>query len=291
MKKILSLALFLSLFSFIKAQDPEVVDSVLTDLFFNDSDIYDLFDGDTNYHFLYFGTTLNNASYYAGREVGDNQFNTTAQMYYFISNGLYFGASGAWYSNMDPGFRTTVVTAGYANAPRWFEYLRYRLSYNRYIYLNMGSDFTPQYTADANIGLTLKYKWIGIRGEYSLVMGQNYASQFSADAFLKIKLLSLGKTDRIQFEPEISNFYGSELVEYDLNAHLQADPNYEPSIVYQEKSGWMNTQLSFPISVGYRNIDFEVAYIRHIPYSLDPAYYYDKSGTWRVTLAYYIPIL
>ncbi|MBN2165300.1 MAG: hypothetical protein JW717_03390 [Marinilabiliaceae bacterium] len=274
----------------IRAQNDEVVDSVLNDLFFEEVDLYELFDGNTKYHFLYFVSTFNSATYYAGRQVGDNEYNISGQMYYFISNGLYFGASGVQYSHLDPGFRSVVVSAGYANTLKKFKYLNYRLAYDRYIYVNMGTDFEPTYNSDINVGFTLKNKIIGGRFDYTMLLGNEFGNLLSFDVFSKIKLLSLGTYDRIQFEPQLSWFYGADMVEYDLNAYMVNDPFYEPNYIQKEEFGLLNTQISLPLSVSYRQFDFEVSYSFHFPKSLDPAYYYDKSGFWSISLAYIIDI-
>ncbi len=290
MKRIFLLFLFLLSVLFIKAQEEEKVDSVLNDLFFDEVDLYELFDGNTNFHFLYFVTSFNSATYYAGRQVGTNEPNMSGQMYYFISNGLYFGASGVQYSHLDPGFRSVVVSAGYTNSLKKLKYVRYRLSYDRFVYVNMGTDFEPTYTADINGGVTLQYKIIGTRFDYTLLMGKEWGNLMSLDFYGKIKLFSLGKYDRIQLEPEFSLFYGTDVVEYDLNAHLIDDPFYEPNYIQKEEFGLLNSQISLPLSIAYRNFDLEVSYSYQFPKSLDPAYYYDKSGFWSVSLAYIIDI-
>lgn len=272
------------------AQDPAMVDSVLNELFFDEPDLYDLFDGNTKFHFLYIGAALNSGTYYTGREVGTDYANSSGQLYYFISNGLYFGASGAWYSHLDPGFRTAVLSVGYSDSPKWFKYLRYRVSADRFVYLNMGTDFEPSYNSDINAGLSLRYKWIGVRGDYTLLMGKRYDNLASADVFAKIKLWKFRRSDRLQFEPELSWAFGSEPVEYDLNAAMSSDPFYEPNYVLRDDFGLMDVQLSLPLTLGYKNFDFEVAFVRHYPKSLDPSYYYEKSGYWRVSIAYIIPI-
>ena len=284
-------ALFLIISIPLNAQNDAKVDSVLNDLFFEEADLYELFDGNTNFHFLYFVTTFNSATYYSGRQVGTNEFNLSEQMYYFISNGLYFGASGVQYSHLSPSFRSVVVSAGYSNSIKKINFLRYRVSYDRFVYLNMGTDFEPNYNSDISTGITLQYKGLGTRLDYTFLMGNNYGNLFSYDLFAKVKLLSLGNYDRIQFKPQVSFYYGSDIVEYDLNAHLiDSDPFYEPEYVQKEEFGLLNSQISLPLSVAYNNFDFEVSYTFQFPKSLDPAYFYEKSGFWSVSLAYIIDI-
>lgn len=275
---------------FAKAQEPAAIDSALNELFFSDPDLYDLFDSNTKYHFLYLSSTYNSSTNYVGREIGDNYSNVNAQLYYFISNGIYFAASGAWYSYVDPGLRTSVLSVGYSNSPKWFKQFYYRASAERIIYLNMGTDFEPDYTSDLNVGFTLRNKWAGIRADYTLLMGKEFANLLSTDVFAKIRLWTFQNYDRIEFEPQISWDFGNETVEIDLNADMIDDPFYEPNYVLKREFGHMNTQITVPITVGYRNFDLDMAYLYNFPVSLDTNYYYDNSGFFRFTLAYIIPI-
>ena len=273
------------------AQEPDAIDSVLNELYFEDADLYELFDGNTNFHFLYFVGGYNSGTYYAGRQLGENQHNLTGQMYYFMTNGLYFGASAANYSYLDPSFRSVVVSAGYSNSIRKFDFFRYRLSYDRYVYVNMGTDFEPTYNSDVNAGITLRYKFAGLRYDYTLLIGKETGHIMTLDFFTKFKLLTLGKYDRIQFAPEVSNYYSSELVEYYTNAaEVEANPLVDPIYVVKEEYGLMNTSVTLPLSIAYHQFDFEVSYTYHFPKSLDPAYYYEESGFWGISLAYIISI-
>ena len=291
MKRLAGLLIAICTVVTLHAQDDSLsLDSILDDLLFEEPDLYELFDGSTNFHFLYWSTSANTKTFYAGREIGDNQFNASAQFYYFISNGLYFGASGAWYNQFDPGFRSAVVSAGYSNGFTKIPFLRYRGSYNRYIYLNMGTDFVPTITSDINAGLTARGKVVGTRADYSLLMGTDYMHQVSWDVFAKIKLFSLKGYDKIQFEPEVSNLFGTEIFETDIATGDITDPFYVPNYVLTEKFGLMNTQITLPLSISFKNIDFEVAYIYNIPRSLDPVYYYDNTGYFRFSLGYIFSI-
>ncbi len=291
MKRVCIVFLLLTAFFILRAQNDAEVDSVLNELFFEDPDLYDLFDGNTKYHFIYIVTTFNSGTYYSGRQVGNSESNYSGQMYYFISNGLYFGTSGIYYSYLDPGFRSVVVSLGYASSIKKIKFLRYRLSYDRFMYVNMGTDFEPTYNSDINAGITLKYKWIGTRFNYTLLMGKEYGKHISMDGFAKIKLLKLGTYDRITLEPEISFFYGSDMVEYDLNASLaETDPFYEPDYVQKEEFGLLNTQVTIPLSIAYNRFDLEMGYTFQFPKSLDPVYYYKDSGFWSISLAYIIDL-
>ncbi|MFB6317355.1 hypothetical protein [Saccharicrinis sp. FJH54] len=286
---------------FVKAQEVSKSDSLLNAaldemLFDNDMDLYELFDGNTNFHFLYFGSLYNSKTFYAGREIidpltGGAIHSTSAQLYYFISNGLYFGTSGAWYSQMDPSFRTAVFTLGYTKGLKKHDFLRYRASYNRFIYLNMGADYEPNFYNNFNLGFSLKHKNTGLRFDYAMMTGSDTIShQFSIDLYTRIKLLDLGGYDRIQFKPEISTYFGSELVETLLNPDQHNSMFFEPEYGYNEKFGLLNTQLILPVSISYKDFDFEIAYIHNFPRTLDPLYYFESVGFVQFSLGYILKI-
>jgi hypothetical protein len=261
--------------------------------------LYELFDGNTKYHFLYFGTTFNTKAMYAGQEIPyidafgkeSSLYNGGFQLYYFISNGLYFGASGAWYKDDETGFKNSVVSLGYTDSPKKLDFFRYRLSYDRFIYLNMGPDYEPTFSSDINIGTTLKYKNIGARIDYTLLLGKDTVSpQLSVDLFARFKLLDLGGIDRVQFKPEISAFFGSEIVEVEQETN-------SPFISYEMYTDWgrLNTQLILPLNISYKDFDFDVAFVYNYPTSLNPDFYlpadyYKTSYYFRFSLGYILKI-
>lgn len=279
------------------SQSDSVLNSVLDDMLFQeDIDLYELFDGKTNYHFLYFGTTYNAKTFYAGREFIDPLTelpinNASFQLYYFITNGLYFGSSIAWYNRMDPSVRTSIFTLGYSNGLKNHDFLRYRASYNRYIYLNMGTDYEPGFSNNLALGFTLKHKKVGMRFDYSLLAGKDSLDHhFSVDLYAKIKLLSLGGYDKIQIKPEISAFFAREEYGIDIHSGSADDFFYEPDYVYYTKFGLLNTQLILPLSISYKNLDFEVAYYYNLPRTYEPDYYYPNAGYLQFSLGYILKI-
>lgn len=275
-----------------ESQDDTAIDSVLIEMLDEDPDLYDLFDGNTQLHFLYFGSSFSSSTFYVGREMGIDQENVSGQLYYFITNGLYFGVSGTWYSQIDPGFRTTIFTAGFTKALKNLDFLRYRINYDRYVYVNENfadTVYEPDFNSDINLGFTIRNKWIGTRIDYTFFNGKKYDNRINADIFAKIKLFQIGKYDRIQLEPEISFQWGTEEVFYDTNAGVD-NSFVEPNFVPKTEFGLMDTELALPISISYNNFDLEFGYHYHIPRSLDPVYYYQEKGYFRVALAYFISI-
>lgn len=270
------------------ASNEAEVDSVLNEILSEDTDLYELFDGNTNYHFLYFGSNYTSGTFFNGMEIGNNNYNFSGQFYYFITNGLYFGTSGAWYSQSDPHFNTSIITAGFTKAlPKW-DFLRYRIAYDRYVYLNEDPGATHDYNSDINMGITLRKNSVGARFDYTFLMGEKYDHQFSFDLFSKIKLLSLNKYDRIQFEPELSNSFVNEDVVY--YSEIGTGPWSTPVYTEATEFGLVNTEISLPISLSYNDFDLEIAYKYNLPHLFDDFRKDDCSGYFRVSLGYIISI-
>ena len=298
--RILYSIFLISLNSTLFAQDvynEAEIDSVLMELLEDDKDLYELFDGNTQFHFLYMGSTFNSRSFFDGREVGIDQYNLSGQFYYFITNGIYFGVSGSWYSQTDPGFRTTIVTGGFTKALENLKFLRYRINYNRYVYVNQNlndSLYSPDHNSDVSLGVTLQHKWIGTRLNYTYLMGREDDHEISADIFSKIKLIKLGTFDRIQLEPEVTFYWLREDGEY-LDIPSETKENEfgpKPEYIQFDKFGLLDIELALPISISYNSFDLEIGYHVHIPYSFDPEYEFNSSykGLFKISLGYFISI-
>jgi hypothetical protein len=181
MQKFISpLILFIFLTVHTAAQKPDItdrfrearIDSLLEDLFFSDDEPGKLLLPQKNYQFLYARTSYDSRTFFAGREIGADQYNLTGQLFYLNTNGLFAGVSGAWYSQLDPGYRTTVLTLGFSKDLKKMNFIRYRISYDYFLYNNGNSDFDPLFTSSATTGLTLKSKSLGTRVNSTFSTGQ-----------------------------------------------------------------------------------------------------------------------
>lgn len=267
------------------------IDAILDSMFFsNDEEILlMLADMNRNHHFLYARMGYDSKTTYAGREIGTDQYNVAGQLFYINTRGFTFGVSGAWYSQMDPSYRSTVVTAGYSNGLKKNKWLRYRLSYNRYFYNINDSEFEAVYTGSAGAGISLKAGPVGTRLDYSLLMGSEYGSQVSADLYGNFTLFKIGSKARFRILPELSFYFGSETVEYErysyLDNNMQSPGSTEP--VYGDRFGLMNTQLRLPLELSLGDLDIEVSYIYNINRSIDPAYTFDNVSMISISIGYF----
>src|SRR4030042_3773891 len=141
----------------------ERLDSLLDDVFGNDKEMIELLNPRSAYCYLYSTITGDSKTYYAGRELGDNMYNINGNLYFFHSKGFFIGASGSWYSQLDPGYNTTVVSAGINTPLNQKKTLNLRASYSRYFYNNADPEIENVFNNNLGSGLSLRNNWIGGR--------------------------------------------------------------------------------------------------------------------------------
>lgn len=246
------------------------IDSLLNEVLFQDDGLMEILSSAENFQFLYSRMNYDTKTFFAGRDIGINQYNMTGQISYFHSIGISLGAAAAYYSAMDPRISTVMLMAGYNGKFSKLKALRYRVSYNRYFFPKSNLLASSSFNSSLNGGLTFDQKIIGTRVDYSLLMGKEYGSQVSWDIYGNLNILKFGKFNRIQFEPEVSCYFGSDKT---IITQVSIVPGrlprqYTTSEVEKSKFGWMNTELKLPITISYRSFDFELGYNMNFPRSI-----------------------
>lgn len=259
-----------------------LLDEVLDELMANNrSDLEHLIDNPKNYHFLYFNSNYSPKTLYAGREIGKNAPSYSGQLFYFISNGLYFGVSGSYYQDFTPNYQSTPVMAGYSSGKKHF---RYRASYSHYFYHI--PDYEPLFSNALSTGISFIKKPFGIRGDYTLMFGEATDSKISLDAYADIKLLHFGNKNKLTLQPQVTLYFGTETVETEIIIAPEWPTSYDEDNVF----GLMNTELSLPLAISLGSFMFEAEYTYHITRSLDPLYDYGNSHAFNISLGYIISL-
>lgn len=265
----------------LSAQTDSEIDSLLDDILFEDTELLNLISQQKTLHFIYINSELSNKSFFAGREIGTNQYNISSQLSYFNTNGIFAGVSGAWYSQLDPQYGTTVVSLGYGKTLKQFKNISLRTSYSRYIY-NFGEEsFDPDYNSNIRIGATLKKQWAGTRIDLTYLMGNANATNINWSIYSKINLYKFSKYNKVQLVPQFSIFFGEEAVEYQEVVRR----NFTQTLT-ENKFGVLNAQISLPLRVSYKNFDFELGYSYNLPQSLDAEYTYDNASQLNISIGY-----
>ena len=249
----------------LKSQE-ENLDSLLEVILFEDEEMVSLLTGKSNYQFLYVRTHFENESYFSGRDIGIEQQNYSAQLSYFHSAGISAGVGMIWYSQFNPRLYATSLMLGYSGKFGKSNDYRYRGSYNRYFFSKMDSVDSHAFNNAFAVGATIDKGFIGTRLDLALLTGEETAGQVSWDLFGDITLFKLGTFDRIKFEPEISFFFGKEIMAYYELGGPGQNEQYE--LVEDSEFGLLNMAIRFPLTIDYKNFDLEIGYNINLPNSM-----------------------
>lgn len=264
--------LFVSCFFIVKTAyaQTDKIDSLLNEVMFQDDDFMEIYSSANNFQFLYARMNYDNKTFFAGRDIGIDQYNMTGQVSYFNSIGISLGAAAAYYSEMDPRISTFLIMAGYNGQFEKFKSLRYRASYTHYFFPKSSVLASSSFNGCLNGGLSFDQKILGTRVDYSLLMGKEYGSQVSWDVYGRINLLKFGKFNKIKFEPEISLYFGSDKTIITQVSFVpgRLPRQYITTDLEKSKFGWMNTEIKMPITISYRSFDFELGYNLNLPRSI-----------------------
>ena len=263
------------------------LDSLLSDVFENDKSINHLFDSPSTYSYLYSGLNCDNKTFYAGRELGENMLAVNGNIYLFHSSGFYFGATGSWYSQLDPGYNSTFVTAGIRKPLNKKKNLSFRAAYSRFFLNTADSASENVLNNNFGTGLLLRNNWIGGRLSLNVLFGKEFGMNLTTGIFSNITLVRFGGFGRILLAPELSVFIGSETFEYVSGSSI-IDPEGSPSST-TDKYGLLNTQVYLPVCVYVGDFDFEVGYSVNFPMTQDNTITYPVSSFFTLSIGYLLP--
>jgi hypothetical protein len=262
------------------------VDSLLLDVFGNDKTISHLFDQPSTRSFIYSGITSDSRTFYAGRELSSNMYSINGNLYLFHSSGLYFGASGSWYSELDPGYSSTVITAGIRKPLNQKKNMSFRASYSRFFFNLSDSDTYVPFSNNLGAGLLLRNNWIGGSLSFNLLFGKEKGMNLTPGIFSNIRLARLGISGTILLTPELSAFIGSETI-YETGS--MKDPSSQTYIT-KEKYGLLNIQADLPVSIHIGNLSIEAVYSFNIPRTQESLFKYPVSSFFSFSIGYLLPL-
>jgi hypothetical protein len=203
------------------------------------------------------------------------------------SGGFFAGVSGSWYSQLEPGYRTTTLNAGFGRSLKKASFFRYRASFSYFIFHVDDPDFDPLYTTSLNAGVTLKSKTLGTRLDGTLLMGQEVGKQISWDVYGYLNLVKFSRFDYLRLEPEVSLFWGSEAAEFLLSeAYFDETTQTEISTYYKDVFGLLNIRLQLPLSLSWKSFDLEVSYNYNLPQTIGDGSEYPASSYFRISLGH-----
>jgi hypothetical protein len=262
------------------------IDSLLLNVLGDDKEISRLLDPPGFY--LYSGATCDNKTFYAGRELGDDMYTINGSMYLMHSRGYYIGASGAWYTDLDPAYNATVLSAGIIKPLNKKKNLSLRASYSRYFFNSADSVSDNDINSNIGVGLTLRNRWIGGRLSFNALFGEQFGMNFSPEVFSNITIARFGISGKLFLAPGVSLFVGSETIEYESGGS-SIDPS-DISYITTDKYGLLNTQIYLPVCAYAGDFDFEFGYSVNFPTTMDTSQSYPISSFLSFSVGYLLPL-
>jgi hypothetical protein len=262
------------------------LDSILLDVIGNTRAKNALFDKPAKCSFLYTGITIDNKTFYAGRELGNDMRSVNGSLYYFHSGGLYVGATGSWYSGMDPNYSLTGLTAGIREPLNKKKNLNFRISYTRYLFNAPDSLTTGASKNSLGAGLSLRNKWIGSRLSINTLFGKDFGMYLTPTVFSDITLARFGKYGKIMLAPEVSLFIGPEMIE----TYSVRNPS-DTMNLYASRTGRygvLNALAFLPAGISTKNLDFEFGYSVNFPMAQDKSTSFPVSTFFTISVSYLI---
>jgi len=189
------------------AQD---IDSLLSVLESNqdDKDWLDIISGKANYQLLYFQIAYESDSYFAGRDIGLEQPNLTAQASYSYKQ-FSVTAAAIIYPQLYPPVQATAFSVNY-RIPLKFP-VNIDVNYGRYFFNSENDTLTTIYPNGFGLGLSHHAKFWGVSTDMSLLTGsEGLVPQINGSLYGNFKLFSWKEANYISVRPEINIYFGSE---------------------------------------------------------------------------------
>jgi hypothetical protein len=266
------------------------IDSLLADLLDDYQDKPIMPASIPEFHYLYTGAMYNNRTFYAGREIGENMYNLSGNIYYFNSSGFYLGASGTWLSQLDPRYYSTIATAGILKSTGNKTRFIYRAAYSRYFYYQ--SDPSTDYSFKNNLGtgLTIRNKWIGGKVTLNLMFDEGIGVNVSSTLFSSFTIFQINKISKVAFEPEAYLFLGSETIGYEPDINSQLIDSQTSTNTMDEVFGLLNIQLYVPVRLSLNNFELELGIAVNKPLTQEQNISYPLNTCISVSFGYLLPL-
>ena len=272
----------------IYAQEPEddEIDLLLDELFFNDQSlIEDIMDSFIVTNSIYANISYNSNTYFAGRDLGIDQFNIVPQVSYYHPSGLNVSVSGLYYENYSPGWDFTSVSLAYYNTIGKKELLNYNIGYTRFFYSDGYDIFTN--SIDFSTGIRNKARTLGTNFSASYVFGGDESLQLTSSTYGKLYLVKASNYN-LKLRPEISfNIINQTITQYRL-ALVDGQPTIQSRKI--DIFDLVNTQLNIPLSYSTKSWDFEVGYTINFPNAVLADRKIDPTSFLNISIGYFIDL-
>jgi len=297
MKKSLFVLLLVFCNQLLFSQENEVIDQEVDEIIeslvtLDDEDLIDIINELNKYQVILTSVDFNNKTFFLGRDLGIDQYDLTSQVMYQNSNGIFAGISGTFYSDFDPKWDLTVLTAGYGKSFGKKENLRAELGYSRYIFSDSDSnDF--ENSIDGTIHVSTNNGNFGSSISSAYLFGDRSGFQAYISIFGDIKLFDLhAKKDKnISFHPDLSFQFASENIDTSRFDDLLSDSPQINIIVDRitnsfETFSLRNIQLKLPLVFELNNLQIEAGYNINFPSAFEFENSVENTSFFNIGLSY-----
>ena len=298
MTKYFTAALFfigtLIVFSQEPLQKKTDIDQSIDDFLMEDESLDVFLASFTNYHLIYLSVNYNSDTYFSGRDIDVDQFNIVPQITYMHSKGFYAGLSGIYYSEFEPNWDVTTVTAGFGKGIGKKKLWRYYASYSHYFYSN---DIENLYngTVNGGIGLSNKKRILGTQFSIAYYFGDELTYQLVLRSYANLKLFK-NKKHYLRLRPQFSIVSGTQIVDLSggsiqklLVSKVEA-PKEDNAILEDNVFGLINIQFNMPLQYSLGSFDLELGFNYNFPSELGDEVDLKNTSFFNLGLAYLIDL-
>lgn len=261
--------------------------------------------GEANYHLVYFQASYENNSYFAGRDIGLDQFNMSAQVSYSYKQ-FSVTAAGIFYESLIPNWQATALSLNY-RLPLKFP-LNIDLNYGRYIFHGENDSLLGSYPNNVGVGFSHSANFWGASADFSLLAGTDgIAPQIMTGAYGNFKLFTWNEQNSISFRPEVGFYFGSEVTALSTApGTIFAKPSDGPGPgqgngqnggggpgqgggslpEYATVFGLLNTEINFHLLVYVGDLDLTFTLQNNRPRSVDAEIAYIPTTMFSISAGY-----
>lgn len=280
MKRFYILALLFSAGLYANAQ-PDRIDSLLSNILRNEKAVERILNPPSIYWFS--GMSFSNKTEYAGIEVDKNLRSVSENTFLIHSSGLYIGESFSYYGNKNLSFNSTTVASGITRPLNKKQSLFINLAYSRFIIPDGDSLDINTLPNSVNISFSARSRSIGIRTSADLYFGKGFGLNFTPELFGDLKILRLGYSGSLYFEPSVAVLTGN----MDM---FPAGDSSEYTNSISKKFSLINTRITLPVNIYAGDFGMEISYSMNFPAIKTTETTSQSKGFLNLSVSWLIPV-
>ncbi|MEA3392547.1 MAG: hypothetical protein U9Q91_06170 [Candidatus Marinimicrobia bacterium] len=235
--------------------------------------------GETNYHLFYAQADYESNSYFAGRDIGLDQFNATLQATYSYKQ-FSTTLAGIFYEAFYPPLQATALSLNY-RLPLKFP-VDIDVNYGRYFFSS--DTLTGSYPNSFGLGLSHNAGFWGANADFSLLTGsEGVVPQILTSAYGSFILYTWNKKNSISIRVEPGFYFGSEttalatapgtwrakIIGSGPGRGQGSGGGQTPETTYSTSFGLLNTEINFHLLVYLGDLDMTFTVRNNRPRSVD----------------------